>query len=444
MTEYYVDSEATGTPDGLTRATAWLHPDDITPAGLIAGDIVNIYNGPYYQPAEFLGKGSGGAGNPVIWRGHGFPEWHTGLDLNSVSGGEWHESASGTNEYYFTGASGADPSLTAVTSCATVNGHYFETSAEEATYQRGDAALGSMFDGQLGFGDNDTLGFDTVYVRLDNLTHSTASIIVAQQTSVFSTNFTNQKFENIIFSYGEEGVEARSGTGKWEFHRCIFKYCDYQAVNAAQDNNVDVVSCLGFFAGHRFATKGSAGDAGQLLLYNNISIKSHLFALISRWTIPNTILRNNIGYLLSAGVLDTEADGGGAGTIDEDYNTWYPDWTGGATDMNYPASAGTRWATTGANSYPPSAATTIDNIADNLTAGAIEPTFNIDFSDLDVITNAQLISLVLAADSGLLGQGTKWWTGANPTGLNGEPYGDFDTDPSANQSKHNPFHPVNL
>lgn len=40
--------------------------------------------------------------------------------------------------------------------------------------------------------------------------------------------------------------------------------------------------------------------------------------------------------------------------------------------------------------------------------------------------------------------GTKWWTGANPQGFNGEPISDFDTDRGPNQSTNGPFHPKNL
>lgn len=49
----------------------------------------------------------------------------------------------------------------------------------------------------------------------------------------------------------------------------------------------------------------------------------------------------------------------------------------------------------------------------------------------------------LASSSEHIGIGTKWWTGANPVGINGEPFSDIDTDITASQSTYGPFHPGN-
>lgn len=51
---------------------------------------------------------------------------------------------------------------------------------------------------------------------------------------------------------------------------------------------------------------------------------------------------------------------------------------------------------------------------------------------------------LLAEDASALGTGVRWWTGAEPVGLDGEPFSDFDTDPGVCQSTHGAFHPVNL
>ncbi len=453
MATVYINDGATGgAQDGTSPSDAYLHPDDIPALSLGAGDEVIFVSGsgPYQQTTAFGGKGNGASGNPVTWKLN-FCEWTAGLTLNDVSGGEWHESASGSNEYYFTASEGANPGLSEP-SCGTVNGHYAETQAEEALYQMGNAFggtnhsidLGSLPDGRLGWGDNDTLGFNTVYVRLDDLSHSTANIIVSQLTTVFDTNFTHQKLEDVIFSYADEAIEPRSAsTSKWELHRCIFKYMGWQGVNVSQDNDVDMISCLGFFAGHRFFLIAANADLADVNIYNCLSIKSHLFGWISRWYNSTINLINNIGYNLSAGVLDTESDVGGTPTINEDYNVWYPDFAGGATSMNYPDNTNTRWTTTGANSFPPSANTGINSISANEAAGAIEPTFNIDLSDLDSITNGDLINIV-CNQSSLIGQAAKWWTGSNPQGSNGEPYSDIDTDFGTSQSTLGPFHPKNL
>ncbi len=66
----------------------------------------------------------------------------------------WIKSGSGTNEYYVELAAGGDPSLSEPDSVE-IN----ELISSEGT-------LGTLAAGEWGWGDNDTLGFNTVYVRL--------------------------------------------------------------------------------------------------------------------------------------------------------------------------------------------------------------------------------------------------------------------------------------
>lgn len=63
---------------------------------------------------------------------------------------------------------------------------------------------------------------------------------------------------------------------------------------------------------------------------------------------------------------------------------------------------------------------------------------NINFSytpDYDTDT------LVPNAASVLIGTGSKWWTGPNPRGANGEPFSDWDTDCGGVQTRYGVFHP---
>jgi hypothetical protein len=68
----------------------------------------------------------------------------------------WTASGSGTNEYYVELAAGGDPSLTEATSVY-LDGHY-----NLAT----NGTVGSLAAGEWDWGDNDSLGYSTVYVRL--------------------------------------------------------------------------------------------------------------------------------------------------------------------------------------------------------------------------------------------------------------------------------------
>lgn len=69
----------------------------------------------------------------------------------------WTASGSGTNEYYLRTAAGGNPGFVAQPANVYING----SNATEGT-------VGSLTAGQWDYGDNDTLGYSTVYVRLSD------------------------------------------------------------------------------------------------------------------------------------------------------------------------------------------------------------------------------------------------------------------------------------
>jgi hypothetical protein len=69
----------------------------------------------------------------------------------------WTASGSGTNEYYLRTAANGDPGFVAQPDSVYING----SSATEGT-------MGSLTAGQWDYGDNDTLGYSTIYVRLSD------------------------------------------------------------------------------------------------------------------------------------------------------------------------------------------------------------------------------------------------------------------------------------
>jgi len=456
MATIYVNSNATGTPDGLTAATGWLHPDNIT-GSRSAGQIIEFVagSGPYYQAAAHALGGNGAAGNPVIWRGNGC-EWTCGLSLNAVSSvlnsfayiksdaGRWNLSAGGTNEYYFTKADGSSPVLVSPESSA-VDGHHYELTAEDASYQRG--TVGSLTNGQLGYGNNDTLGFNTVYCRFDDGYPASHEVVVAQFTSICYTTWTHHRFEDFIFTHFNAYAIRNNSTTKWEVDRCVIRYCDDGAVsaeNATAGSEIQITNSIGYFAGHRLIS--AVGTNSLITAYNNLAVKTHLFALETNANTQSHVFKNNIGYKLCSGWMDC-ADAG-SGTITEDYNWIHCDFSGGATSLDYTAGASPKWTTTGAHSLPPSLDTNTSTEAAMIAAMPVGtdflPVFNIDLTDLDSVTNEQLRSLTVANTSTMLGLGIAYWTTGNPEGINGEPFSNFDTDLGPNQSTFGPFHPRNL
>lgn len=71
---------------------------------------------------------------------------------------KWTASGSGTNEYYCELAGGGDPSLTEPDDVTTDGTYKLDTNG----------TLGSLNAGEWDWGDNDSLGYSTVYVRLDD------------------------------------------------------------------------------------------------------------------------------------------------------------------------------------------------------------------------------------------------------------------------------------
>lgn len=68
----------------------------------------------------------------------------------------WTASANGSNEYYVTLAAGGDPSL------AEPDTVFFDS------FRRERGMIGALGSGHWSYGDNDSLGYNTVYVRLDD------------------------------------------------------------------------------------------------------------------------------------------------------------------------------------------------------------------------------------------------------------------------------------
>lgn len=71
---------------------------------------------------------------------------------------KWTASGSGTNEYYVELAGGGDPGLTEPNNVTTDGTYEIDTNG----------AMGSLNAGEWDWGDNDALGYSTVYVRLDD------------------------------------------------------------------------------------------------------------------------------------------------------------------------------------------------------------------------------------------------------------------------------------
>jgi hypothetical protein len=303
--------------------------------------------------------------NPVYWLMN-HCEITAGIDAMSAAY-KWVASGSGTNEYYLQRADGSNPSLIQPMSYV-VNGYYWSDNAEPS-HTKG--SPGSLTNLQPGWGNNDSLGYNTIYVRSDGGAPATAGITVLanQLKHCMYDNVNFHVFYDGFFTFGNgtatsstDGscIEAR-GDGT-VYRRCLFAYADGQAARLSANTTVSFESCISYWCGHRGYNFNTSG-AGTLNVTNCSDAGSHLFCLMSASaTGTGTVnLYNNICVLNSAGAIDKKS---ATVVLNEDYNCWYPKLTEASAALGYVSTA--NWTTTAAHDFPSSHATTETNVA-NLT-----------------------------------------------------------------------------
>lgn len=440
MTTYYIDSRATGAndgdPGGVTGPDAnGIYQDawqTLTAAynglDLNATDTVIFVDGsgPYYITTPLLGLKNNKTieGNGCIIDGS--------IDLND-SAYKWTRSSANSAEWYLEAAAGGDPSLVQV-SCGTINGRFQEDGSEEPQYSLG--TPGSLSDRHLGWGDNDSLGFNTVYYRWDATDPEQAEVRVSQVNYIWDSNFLNSTINDLVMQYANDGIiRIRASSSSHELNRCVFKFAGKsQGVGVQNPNNVTLNNCITWFTAHR-GYVAIDNDAGNITINNCVDVNSHLFAWVVSTYVATLTIRNCIAYNEPAGIIDTN---GALMTFVEDHNLWYPSMYS-ETSLEYPDGADNVWTTTAATDFPASANTDIDTFSALVAAGAVDPLFkNIDLDDYDAS------SLHLQAASQAVASGTKWWSGENPIDMNGEPMADIQPSMGAYQSLDAPFHPMQL
>jgi hypothetical protein len=141
----------------------------------------------------------------------------------------WIASGSGTNEWYLQTAAGGNPSITDVSDrMVTTTGAHWGP--------RGTA--GSLLEGQWDVADNDTLGYDTIYVRTFNTGSSNSPSGYTDPDSERDGSVWTS-IPNTSFSWGD-GNAATVREIKWEF---------------IEDSGT--TTRYGFNASHRFQSSGS-------------------------------------------------------------------------------------------------------------------------------------------------------------------------------------------
>ena len=395
MASIYVDSRAAGGGDG-SEATPYQHPDDIQAGDISAGDSIIIVegSGPYFwHGTDRLNLLKNGAsGNEIDWMMNGceFTCYKSASDFT------WFPSSSGTNEYYLATSGGADPSITNVRS-ATVDNNYLTESADDTTHTFG--VMGSLNDLQVDYGDNDSLGFSTLYLRDDAGFPVNRVVRFSQADELIDTNWGHHHFYDGIFSYGNISNIEQRGVN-WNYYRCIFKYGQLNGINVnSASATTDIESCLFYWSGHRGVHVAADADVN---VRNCTDWGAHLFLRVDSSVtsggvvdVRNCVIANN-----EAAAFDIASS---SVTFIEDYNHFHPRMTAAGGAIGYVSTA--NWATTGANDNPASTSTTTSNLSE-----LNDPEFFSDPLDTDALTLSDLTPIT---SSPLADGGDQWWTGVN-------------------------------
>jgi len=228
---YYVDATY-GEGGNGSQATPWDDLSDIT--GLAAGDTVKLRRARIWREALPISN-SGTSGSPIT-----FTFYDVGADpiisgsalLTPGSGNHWTLSGGGTSEYYWNATGLTEPYA------VWLNG----TNQTKGT-------LGSLADHNWGWGNNDTLGYNTVYFKDVSGDPDTTGVTVESAklgNLVAASGYSWLVFDTLEFR------QTNPGTGMLYFanatniiiqnctlHDAVYRvlYCDATSSNLTVNNN---------------------------------------------------------------------------------------------------------------------------------------------------------------------------------------------------------------
>lgn len=337
---------------------------------------------------------NGAVGNPIIWN----------FNDNVVSAGwplvdarhQWVQSVKNPSEWYCLKITGDRPALNRPES-AVVNGHFMCRSAGDVERNLGTPGALS-FTGQIGWGDNDSLGFNTVYVKapVNPKTHGW-SIIVGQVHTCYYQVWNYHRFKRARYAFGNgnadgttngASVQGRGIDLQWQ--NCVFMFADGHGFEPVANGPFILESCISYWSGHRFINVGNALVTTTAL--GCVDWGSHLFALIGASGTSATVLNiiGCIGANQEAGAIDKK---GASAVLNESHNLWFPRMTAPGGRLGYVSS--TLWPKTSPFDVPPNLDTSV-----SLQAALYDPLFR-NVSD----TNYDACDWRLKRNSPAIGRG---------------------------------------
>lgn len=355
MTYYYADAAAS---DDLGAGTTWATAKQSIQSALelaAAGDSVFAKGGQLYNESVsfasvvdatesspcYLYLNATGANSPD---GEPFTSWDRSLQAEvspatTLSASyQWNASGGGTNEYYLTLSGGGNPSLSTI-------GHV----RVGGTVYREVGAIGSLANERWGWGDGDTLGFDTVYIRSDSgaPTLTDCRITVNGQHCVHTTKEYWKIYGGDCHDGSDYGILVDVGSTGVDCYGMDLHHNNFHG-HTSYVHGTKMYYCRSY----RNAIKGFQGHTSSGLIepdkinyfYNCTSYdnQSYGFAAYNKLFIRNCISAENGAHVSNSvgrNFYKQIADPSNLIDPDEKYNCWYSTKSGDK-DWNTVAGAG--------------------------------------------------------------------------------------------------------
>lgn len=306
------------------------------------------------------------------------------FDIN-VNNGSWQWNASSTaGQYYLTAVGGGAPQLPAT--------HGTGAFAQINSVVIGDRVLGDWNDtntnlasgaasykaNNFRWGDFDTLGFSTLYIKLSTsdspALHPEIGVWVTQSTYVVRLQAgTRHIFNNGIFrgmNHASNGIFTLEKPAT--INKSLLVNSQYNAIyvnNAAAAGSI-VQNSKFVNAGHNGIMWNAAAN---FVMYNNFFDRLHLAAKDANLACTLTYRNNATKNMYTGGIQHDNA----AFTLTEDHNQWHidPQSTHGGKAIAFTTGA-RQWTTTASTDIPASTATTNTAGIDPKVNSIGKPNFN--------------------------------------------------------------------
>jgi hypothetical protein len=295
---YHYVNDATGDDEAAgTYAAPWKTLAAVMAHTLNPGDTVWLNKGDTFRPSGGLVVGqSGTAGNPITFAAYGTgarPIIARGTLLTSATY-KWTASGSGTNEYHLELAAGGNPSLSEP-----------RTLVLDGTNCGVKGKLGSLADHKWGWGDNDTLGYNTVYFRDDTADPDASGVVLEMvaATSMRGIDLRTRSYitvQDIHVRSASYGIDA-SSCSNILLSGCEFTECGYNT-SLGGTGTMQITGCT---FNHNFENAaGAYGGNVALIACSNVEIDHNtvidnqcaLFEVYPRSTMTNLSVHHNNIY----------------------------------------------------------------------------------------------------------------------------------------------------